>query len=169
MKKLSLIIACLIISLIGGFLSFVYLSNPLVMAGFKTIHTKPNNTFDITYNIYNKGSRNIEIQEVYINGKASHETIDLGISFDTSQIVQAGTTNPNTLFFPLQEQPVKPKLTNEEIEDALKKKEKTPIDYAILVKDFTGTIETMIIKYNYFGFTVTKQFEFNDEYDVNES
>ena len=168
MKKLSLIIACIIISLIGGFISFVYLSNPLVLDGSKTIHTKPNNTFDITYNIYNKGSRNIEFQEVYINGEASHETIDLGISFDTGHIVQAGTTNPNTLFFPLQEQSVKPKLSNEEIDEALKKKEMTPIDYAIRIKDFTGTIEIMTIKYNYFGFTVTKQFELNDEYNVNE-
>ena len=157
MKKLIFGVVILMVSLIGGFLSFVYLSNPLVLDGSRTEYLKPNNSFDITYDIYNKGSRNIEIQEVLIN-HASNETIELGISFD-SQFVQAGTSNPNTLFFALQQHPVKPELTPEEKNEAFKKKEMKPMQYGILLKDFTGTLHTITIKYKYFGLTVTKHYE----------
>ena len=160
LKKLILGIVILIVSLIGGFISFVYLSNPLVLDGSRTEYlnpNNPNNLFDITYDIYNKGSRNIEIQEVLIN-HASNETIELGISFD-SQFVQAGTSNPNTVFFALQQHPVKPELTPEEKNEAFKKKEMKPMHYGILLKDFTGTLHTITIKYKYFGLTVTKHYE----------
>ena len=143
LKKLILGVGLLMVSLIGGFISFIYLSNPLVLDGSRTEYlnpNNPNNSFDITYDIYNNGSRNIEIQEVLIN-HASNETIELGISFD-SQFVQAGTSNPNTVFFALQQHPVKPELTPEEKNEAFKKKEMKPMHYGILLKDFTGTLHT---------------------------
>ena len=168
MKKFSIFMSIVIASMIIGFFTYVKVSNPLVMDGFSSTYLKPNDTYDITFGFYNEGLRAIQIEEVFINGKAGEGTVDLGISFDNLQLVQPGIKNPNTLFFPLQEKTVNPKLTNSEVTEALNKGVMTPLLYGIRVKDYIGTIETLSIQYKYLALTVTKHFEINKEFVLDE-
>ncbi len=154
----------MITSFVAGFYAFVHLSNPIVLDGFSSTSLNPDGSMDISYSFYNAGVSKIQIQEVFLDDVASKGTIDLGISHDTTQIVQAGTTSPNTLFYNLQEKTIHPRLSEEEITEALNKKVMTPIFYGIRIKEYKGPIHTIAIQYKYLGLTVTKEFHVNEQF-----
>lgn len=149
----------MIISLILSglvFITFVQLSNPILIDGV-SISTKEEGKNDVVFQIYNKGFKSIRIKEVTLNNKKQPKELALGISY-VSQLVQSGTDNPFIKFMKIDSELIEPRLTIKEMREAIKSKGMTPIHYGIRVEYYEEPIESMTIKYQYFGFPVTKKY-----------
>ena len=146
-----LVSSCMII----GFLLFVFLSNPLVINGAST-YTDGEGRQEIVFQFDNEGYRNITILDVTINS-SQPSSVALGVSYDTGQHVQSGVDNPLILFMEVDAEAIRPRLNKEQIDDALRKKEMTPIHYGILVTNAGEWLEGMTITYSYFGVHVRKK------------
>jgi hypothetical protein len=136
------------------FLGFIYLSNPIVINGSST-YEDMNENKEIVFHFDNEGINKVLIKEVLINNQVGK--VDLGISYDTSHIVQSGTDNESIKFVDLGEEFVNPRLSSDQVLDALNKKENTPIHYGIRIRNYKEPIEFISIKYKYFGLPVSKE------------
>jgi hypothetical protein len=136
------------------FLGLIYFSNPIVINGSST-YEDMNGNKEIVFHLDNEGINKVLIKEVLINNQVGK--VDLGISYDTSHIVQSGTDNESIKFVDLGEEFVNPRLSSDQVIDAINKKENTPIQYGIRIKDFKEPIETITIKYKYFGLPISKE------------
>ncbi|SFA87719.1 MULTISPECIES: hypothetical protein [unclassified Bacillus (in: firmicutes)] len=155
-KKLSIISLILIFSVLV-FITFAKFSNPICIDGV-SISIKEDGKNDVVFHIYNKGLKSVTIEEFTLNNKNHPKGLALGISYDTQQLVQSGTNNPLIKFMKIDSELIEPRLTNQEMKEAIKRKEMTPIHYGIRVEYDEEPIESMTIKYQYFGFAVTKKY-----------
>ena len=156
MKKLRNIIVILLGCIVLGFVSFIYLSDPLVYYGNST-YEEPSGYKDIVFEIKNEGISKVLIKEVLVNNQPGDEIIELGISHDTFQIVQSETGNEQIKFYPLGEMEVITKIPKDQAYKLFHQKKMTPFHYGIRVKNYNEPIKTLTIKYEYFGFPVTKE------------
>ncbi|OCA84402.1 hypothetical protein A8F94_17020 [Bacillus sp. FJAT-27225] len=162
MKKLLTVVSIILTGTIVLFLGFIYLSNPIVLNGSST-YEDPNGSRDIVFHLYNEGISKVSIKKVLINNQVDNKKVDLGISYDTPQIVQSGTRNEMIKFFELGDVFVNPRIQSNQVKDALNKKEMTPIHYGIRIKNFTEPIESITIKYKYLGLPITKEINVMNE------
>ncbi|MDW0118357.1 hypothetical protein QTL97_15605 [Sporosarcina thermotolerans] len=160
MKKLTLVTSIILFGLLVVFLGFIYISNPIVMNGSYSTYEDMSGEKDIVIHFYNEGISRVLLKEVLIN-KRVNSKVELGVSYDTLQIVQSGTDNNLIVFGELDKEYVDPKITSEEILGIINKKEMTPIHYGIRIKDYEEPIESITIKYKYLGFPVTKEIKLN--------
>ncbi|WP_043932926.1 hypothetical protein [Bacillus sp. EB01] len=154
MKKSFTVLSIILTGTLVAFLGFIYLSNPIVINGSST-YEDTNENIEIVFHLDNEGINKVLIKEVRINNQVGK--VDLGISYDTSDIVQSGTDNESIKFVDLGEEFVNPRLSSDQVIDALNKKENTPIQYGIRIKNFKEPIEFITIKYKYFGLPVSKE------------
>ena len=73
------------------------------------------------------------LKEVLINNQAGDKKVELGVSYDTSQIVQSGTDNKLIMFGELDKEYVNPRIPSREILGIINKNEMTPIHYGIRI------------------------------------
>ena len=156
MKKIRNVTFIVLVCLSLGFLGFIYLSNPIVING-TSIYKDANGNDEIVFDVNNEGINKLRIKEVLINNQPNNQLIDLGISYDTLQIVQSNTDNELIKFYALDEKSVLPQKTSDEVAAALTQKEMTPLHYGIRVNNFKEPIESITIKYKYFGLSVSKE------------
>ena len=156
--KSKLVLIILILIFIGvAFFAFVKLSNPIRIDGVSTNKIQDGKEA-VVFQIYNKGLKSITIKEVTLNHRKQPNELALGISYDTGKLVQSDTDNPMIKFMKIDAAPINPKLNKKEITKAINRKEKTPIYYGIRVVFYKEPIKSMSVKYNYFGFQVTKKY-----------
>ena len=157
MKKIWFLITPIaIFLLIGGFISFIYFSNPISINGIFTNY-KDQGLKEIVFNIENMGIKELTLKEVTINHNKTPKELALGISYDTLQVVQSGTDSQNIKFMDLNKENIYPKIPSEKVIEIINRNEMTPISYGIRVEFYEENIETLNVKYKYFGFPVTKK------------
>ncbi|WP_339254107.1 hypothetical protein NSQ43_06645 [Sporosarcina sp. FSL W8-0480] len=159
MKRFAWATAITLFGLIVASIGFIYISNPMVIDGSHSTHEDVSGEKDIVIHFYNKGISRLLVKEVLIN-KHGNSIVELGVSYDTSQIVQCGTDNKLIVFGELNSEYVNPRIPSEEIPSMINKKENTPIHYGIRIKDYEEPIESITITYKYLGFPVTKEITF---------
>ncbi|MFC5602778.1 hypothetical protein [Sporosarcina koreensis] len=161
MKKRISITSIILLGTFVIFLGFIYLSNPIVLNGSSSTYEDINGEKDIIIHFYNEGIGRVLLKEVLINNQVDNTKVELGISYDTSQLVQSGTDNKLIMFGELDKEYVNSRIPSEEILSIINKKEMTPIHYGIRIKDYEKPIESITIKYKYLGFPVSKELTFN--------
>ncbi|MDN4608563.1 hypothetical protein [Sporosarcina highlanderae] len=161
MKRRALVKSTILFGIIAAFLGFIYLSNPIVLNGSNSTVENPGGDKDIVIHFHNEGISRVQLKEVLINKRVNNE-VELGISYDTSQIVQSGTDNKLIVFGELDSEYVNPQIPSEEIVGIINRKEMTPIHYGLRIKDYGEPIESITIKYRYLGFPVSKEFTFTN-------
>ena len=161
MKNRLTVLSFFLIATILVFLGFVYLSKPIVLDGSST-YEDMNGNKDSVIHFYNEGISKVLLKEVLINNQAGTKEVELGVSYDTSQIVQSGTDNKLIMFGELDKEYVNPRIPSGEILGIINKKEMTPIHYGIRIMDYDEPIESITIKYKYLGFPVYKEITFNN-------
>ncbi|ALC91730.1 hypothetical protein AM500_19545 [Bacillus sp. FJAT-18017] len=154
MKKSLTVLSIMLTGTLVVFLGLIYFSNPITINGSST-YEDMNGNKEIVFHLDNEGISKVLIKEVLINNQVGK--VDLGISYDTSHIVQSGTDNESIKFVDFGEEFVNPRLSSDQVIDALNKKENTPIQYGIRIKNFKQPIEFITIKYKYFGLPVSKE------------
>ncbi|WP_078548599.1 hypothetical protein [Litchfieldia alkalitelluris] len=153
-KKFTIVILGI---LILSFVAFIQFSNPLKMDGIFTT-TNENGKIDIVFEVSNEGFNRIKLREVTINNNKTPDSLELGISYDTGHLVQSGLDHPLIRFTEIDEKYIFPSLSPQESMKAIERKEMTPIHYGIKVEFHDELMESMTIKYYYFGFPVTKKY-----------
>lgn len=161
MKKLALVTSIILLGTIAGFFGFIYLSNPIVLNGSNSTVEDVSGDKDIVIHFFNEGISRLQLKEVLINKRVSNK-VELGVSYDSSQIVQSGTDNKLIVFGELDKEYVNPRIPSEEIPGVINKNEMTPIHYGIRIKDYEESIESLTIKYTYLGFHVSKEITFTN-------
>jgi hypothetical protein len=140
------------------FYSFIQISNPIRIDGVSTSMIDEGKK-EVVFQIDNIGLKRIKIKEVTLNHMKQPEELALGISYDSGHLVQSGTDDPMIQFMKIDAASVNPKLNKKEINEAINRKEKTPINYGIKVVYDKEPIKSLTIKYLYFGFQVTKKYD----------
>lgn len=161
MKKRPTLLLILPIGTIVIFLGFVYLSNPIVLNGSSN-YDDMNGTKDTVIHLYNKGISKVLLKEVFINNQAGTEKVELGVSYDTLQLVQSGTDNKLIIIQVIDKEYINPRIPSEEILGVINENDMTPIHYGIRIKDSEEPIESITFKYNYLGFPVVKEIKINN-------
>ncbi|GGI11657.1 hypothetical protein [Gottfriedia solisilvae] len=160
MKKKSIIIIVFTsFLLLAGvvFYTFVQYSNPIqIDGGSWTTEGKK----EIVYQFYNKGLRRITIKEVTVNHGKKPNGLALGISYG-GRLVQPVTDDPDDQwgrikFVKIDAVPVYPRLNPNEINEAIHRKDNTLIYYGIKM-EYKEPIQSITVKYTYFGLPVTKK------------
>ncbi|WP_100333407.1 hypothetical protein [Bacillus alkalisoli] len=137
-------------------LSFVYFSTPIAIYGMAENYK--DDDASIIYQIENNGKKELVIQELYINDEKKHTNVTLGISYDSIQYVQEGTNNSNIIFHTIDEKAVLPKINYKNVIEVIELKNMTPISYGIRIMDYQQPIDTISIKYKYYGIPITKKY-----------
>lgn len=148
-----------LILLLSGvvFYTFVQYSNPIqIDGGSWTTEGKK----EIVYQFYNKGLTSITIKEVTVNNGKKPIALALGISY-SGRLVQPVTgdprlDDPRTKFMKIDAVPIYPRLNPNEINAAIHRKDNIPIYYGIKMA-YKEPIESITVKYTYFGLPVTKK------------
>ena len=159
MLKKKIMITAVLIILLGLGLTFIFFLNskPLQISGYSEYSNSEDKKIYIELD--NNGWFDIHLKEVLVNNKKPSE-IKLVISY-TGQMVSAGIEgDPLTKSINIGAAPIHPKLTVEEVEEAIKTKT-TPIDYGIGINN-EEVIENIMIKYKYLGFTFQKEFNLDN-------
>lgn len=153
-----------ILLLVGvAFFSFyrlVYASNPIEIEGYSW-NTMTEGKTVIVLQFHNKGRKDITLKDITFNQGKKPKELALGISY-SGQLVQPATgdprmDDPRTKFMNIDAAPIHPRLSPNEINEAIKRKDNTPIYYGIKVEFYQEPIKSMTIKYTYFGVLVTKK------------
>lgn len=158
MLKNKIMITAVLIILLGLGLTFIFFLNskPLQIGGYSEYSNSEDKKIYIE--LVNNGWFDIHLKEVLVNKKPSE--IKLVISY-TGQMVSAGIEDdPLTKSINIDAAPIHPKLTVEEVEEAIKTKT-TPIDYGLGINN-EEVIENIMIKYKCLGFTFKKEFNLDN-------
>jgi hypothetical protein len=140
-------------------------SDPLISDGLVT-YRLPNEKGYVV-GLSNKGYGKIDLLSVKVNGEDPPGPVWLGVAYDSLSEVQIPPEpDPNIRFMNIKDSSIYPKLTVEEIQEALKMKKNTPMRYGVrIVYDESQPINSVIIRYKYLGFTkaatITRWFENN--------
>jgi hypothetical protein len=103
-------------------------------------------------------SKKIDILNVKINGEDPLDPVQLGITYDSGQLVQIlPNPVPEIKFMNLKAASIAPKLTQKEFYAALEKKVHTPTHYGLRIFNENKPIQSVTIHYKYLGLTKTKK------------
>ena len=138
-------------------------SDPLISNGL-TVYTDPDGNFKVyTIQVANRSKSDIDIQSVTVNGEKMPDLVQLGITYDSSHLVQflGEQTDPATKLMDLHDASIQPQLSAEEIQTILvskaNSKKRTPIYYGVVVRYDKESLQDMTIRYTYLGFTKVKR------------
>lgn len=157
---------CLFVMAILGIFIVLWLYStvkPLENYGLQTYQTP--NEQGYVLELVNTGAFKIELLDVKVNGEKPPGPVYLGIAFDINTFVSVSSNqDPNMAFMNIRDYPINPSLTGIEIQEALKKKNHTPIHYGLkIVNNDNESVKSVTIRYKYLGLTktttITKWFE----------
>ncbi|MGM0881276.1 MAG: hypothetical protein ACQEXQ_09555 [Bacillota bacterium] len=146
----------LILGLLVGIFIWYLNTDPLADNGLGTTTFKDGRQDEYVVQLSNEGYGKIDIRSVKINDNETPHLVQLGVTYDAPNIVQILPDEPAIEFMDINASSIFPKLTTEEFQAAIKKKEHTPMQYGIRIRH-GEKIESVTIKYKYFGFTKTKK------------
>lgn len=157
-RKLSIKLSLLTIALVtilSGYLYVAY-SDPLKSHGMYFYNDEHKH---IVLEVINEGYTDVKLIEVRINENEKPVYSNLGISY-TGRMVSGDIEDDNlTTYVELTSEPIKPRLSAEEMSELIENGNKTnPIRYGLQIKNSTD-VKTVYIKFKYFG--VTKVASFN--------
>ena len=151
--KKKIIIGSIAIVILGaGLLVALFLNqNPLASDGF-TEYDHARKKMDIE--LVNHGRFNVYIQDVLVNNKTPNK-VQLVISY-SGQLVAGGIdSSPWAKFVNIQDAPIHPRLSPEQIQEAVKT-HSTPVHYGIRIYN-DEDIAFIKIKYKYMGIPFTRE------------
>lgn len=142
----------LLIVLIGWYRA----TNPLQDSGLQTYELPSEN--GVVLGLENKSHFSVKLMDVTVNGESTTEPVYLGISFDTnSYVAMSPDPDPNIQFMNIVDHPIYTQLTGKDADEAIKRKQHTPIHYGIrIVNNTSKPMKYITIRYKYLGFTKTK-------------
>lgn len=117
----------------------------------------PDGRVAYTIHLDNTGFANVTLLDAWVNDGDQPEVLQLGASFNSGHLVQAGIDDPAIVFMDLGALPIRPKLSPEALQEAIRNKdEKIPTLYGLHVV-YQGQVESVTIKYKYLGMVKTKR------------
>jgi len=151
----SLIFISLLLILIFVGYVFIVNSTPLKSYGHSTYDYEDK----VILELNNEGHSNIKIIEVLVNDNTKPEDVKLVVSY-TGRLVSAGIeSEPYAKFIKINEEPIKPELSGEQVKEILQTKEyKIPLHYGIQIVN-NIEIRNVTVKYKYYGMTKKARFE----------
>lgn len=133
------------------------ITDPLTNDGVFEISYHGGGQKEYVIELSNEGYGKIDIQSVKINGEDTPDTTQLGVSYDSTAMVQVlPYSDPAIKFMDVKASSIYPKLTVKESHEALVKKVHTPMQYGLRIRYAKQPIESVTIEYKYLGFTKVK-------------
>ncbi|MCM3630616.1 hypothetical protein M3194_25115 [Paenibacillus glycanilyticus] len=127
---------------------------PLVNDGVSTISTPEGELLEYVVDLQNQGFRKIDLVSVTIGGPPDPGPVQLGITYDSGQIVQVlPEPVPAIEYMGIHDSSIYPALSDAEFRKAVAMKTHTPIHYGIRFAANRGPIHSVTVKYKYLGFT----------------
>ncbi|HZG84102.1 hypothetical protein [Paenibacillus sp.] len=160
--RLLLMVGALMILLVTATIIWYLRSDPLISNGL-TIYTDPNGNKVYSIQVVNRSKSDIKLQSVKVNGAAIPDHVQLGITFNSSRLVQflGAETDPNTKVMDLNAASIRPQLSATDMQTIfagkMNSKKLTPIHYGVIVRYDKEPIQEVTIRYSYLGFTKVKR------------
>lgn len=154
----------IITGLLFSILHWYRITDPLANNGLNI--KEQENQSEYVLELSNEGYGKIDILSVKINGGDASDMVQLGVTYDSPQMVQIlPDPDPSIEFMDIHASSIYPKLSIEEFHEAIKKKVHTPMQYGLRFRYNKKSIQSVTIKYKYLGFTKVKKITnwFNDE------
>lgn len=161
MNKKRIIKGSCLILILGLFISsyiWYRTSEPLMIDGLSETKSPDGKHEEYVIELVNEGYGNIDILDVKINGEDASDLVQLGITYDSGQMVQIlPDPHPEIKFMNINASAIFPKLTQKEFYAALEKKVHTPMQYGLRIFNKNKPINSVTIRYKYLGFIKTKK------------
>ncbi|WP_426454000.1 hypothetical protein ACP26L_16135 [Paenibacillus sp. S-38] len=142
--------------LIAAFLMWLAVTEPLQSTGLDTVEHREEGYTEYVIGLENAGVGAIELLSVTVNGTEAPDLAQLGISYDSAHLVQVmPEPEPAIRFMELNAAPINPKLTPEQMREALELKFNTPISYGLRLRLDEAPITRVTVRYRYLGFSKT--------------
>ncbi|OME86284.1 hypothetical protein BK120_10030 [Paenibacillus sp. FSL A5-0031] len=147
----------ILIALVLSVIIWYRITDPLVNNGLQRINNHDGKVEEYVVELSNEGFQKIDIKKVSVNGEDRSDDVQLGISYDSTHMVQVlPSLDPATQFMELSASSIYPALSRGEIQAALERKEHTPMQYGLRIRYEHQPIQNVTITYKYLGFTKTK-------------
>ncbi|GEM_PF-5154304 len=151
-KWLMILLSIIIIGVLS-FYTYVWVNDPLKVEGWSAANSEQNKMY---ISLSNMGSKDIKIVKIIVNGDVQPEQESFVMSY-TGQVVSAGIEQSGQAkFVPFNEGVLSKQLTEQEVQQLLKKKDnQVPIHYGLLVTA-QERIDRLEISYHYYGMIKSK-------------
>lgn len=155
-RKIGMVLPGLLLLLIVGLVIGYMSVDVLEDTGLGTF-TDPEGRVAYTIHLDNTGFANVTLLDAWVNDGEQPEVLQLGASFNSGHLVQAGVDDPAIVFMELGAMPIRPKLSPEALQEAIHNKDaQIPTLYGLHFA-YQGKVESVTIKYKYLGVLKTKR------------
>lgn len=154
MKQRWLIVPVLLLPILALAVLFMN-TDKLEVEGIST-YTDPEGRVEYVLDLTNGGFVDVTLLDAWVND-GERPDMQLGVSFSSMQMVQAGIDDPAVVFMELDAMPIRPKLSPEAMTEAVQEKDGSiPTLYGLRFA-YAGQVESVTIKYRVLGMVKTKK------------